>query len=164
MKVSIIAALSADGFIARTNDDRVNWTAKEDKKLFVQLTKAAGVMVMGARTFAIVGALPGRKTVVYTTHPEQYAGAAINTTAAAPKLLLETLKQQGYDEVMICGGSHIYDMFLQAGVVTDLYITIEPLLFGQGIRLLQTATTATLALQSCQKLNDHTLALHYTTN
>jgi dihydrofolate reductase len=61
MKVFVIAALSADGFIAQAEDHVADWTGTEDKKLFVQLTKEAGIMVMGSKTLATIGrALPGR--------------------------------------------------------------------------------------------------------
>jgi dihydrofolate reductase len=55
MKTVIVAAITADGFIGRTSDHLADWTGKADKKLFVQVTKEAGAMVMGSRTFATIG-------------------------------------------------------------------------------------------------------------
>ncbi len=64
-------------------------------------------------------------------------------------------------EIAICGGSSIYSMFLEAGAVTDVYLTIEPLIFGRGVKLFEAPSKAELKLQSVNKLNDSTVLLHY---
>lgn len=162
MKVFIIAALTVDGFIARHNEELADWTSPEDKQHFVKHTKRAGIMVMGARTFDTIGrALPGRTTIVYTTHPDDYADKGVETTSEDPKELVERLAQQGHEELAICGGSKIYDLFMQAGVVTDLYVTVEPKLFGIGVSLLSSTTDQTMTLESVDKLHANGLALHY---
>ena len=51
IKVFIIAAISADGFIAKDTNHPAMWTSKADKKRFIELTKRAGVVIMGATTF-----------------------------------------------------------------------------------------------------------------
>nr|AIA13828.1 Dihydrofolate reductase [uncultured bacterium]AIA13945.1 Dihydrofolate reductase [uncultured bacterium] len=162
MKVSIIAAVTADGFIAKASDHMADWTSPEDKKRFVALTREAGVMIMGSSTFDTIGRpLPGRKTVVYTTNPSKYAGVDILTTKDDPKVLLEKLEAEGYSQVAICGGAHIYDLFIQSGFVTDIYLTVEPVLFGQGLTLFTNPTEYKLELVAHEKLNDNTVATHY---
>ncbi|MCL5782229.1 MAG: dihydrofolate reductase, partial [Patescibacteria group bacterium] len=54
MKCFIIAALSADGYIARDEHHPAFWTSKEDKKRFVELTKRAGVVIMGSTTYTTI--------------------------------------------------------------------------------------------------------------
>ena len=160
MKVSIVAAVSADGFIARNDHELADWSSKEDKKVFVELTKRAGVMIMGGNTYRTIGrALPGRRNIVYSRQAILQDG--IETTQEAPAALLERLAREGYAEVAICGGRAIYDMFLQAGLVTDLYLTLEPTLFGVGITLAAASLHVTLRLAESTKLNDDTLLLHY---
>lgn len=160
MKVFIIAAMSADGFIARDNHELADWSSKEDKKVFVQLTKRAGVMVMGGNTYRTIGrALPGRRNIVYShTAIDQ---ADIETTSEPPQALLDRLAHEGHQEVAIIGGRAIYDMFLQAGLVGELYITLEPTLFGSGITLAANPLHNQLRLLECKQLNDDTLLLHY---
>jgi dihydrofolate reductase len=51
MKVFLIAAVTADGFIGRDASHLADWTSPEDKKLFRKLTTEAGVVVMGSKTF-----------------------------------------------------------------------------------------------------------------
>ena len=162
MKVFLIAAMSADGFIAQTSDQLADWTSKEDKQLFVKLTKEAGVMVMGSRTFATIGrALPGRRTIVYTSRPEEIIIEGVETTGEPPTQLVERLEKEGIQALAICGGATIYDLFLRAGVVDELYLTIEPLLFGRGVPLLREAFDAKLSLLETEKLNGDTVLLHY---
>jgi dihydrofolate reductase len=160
VNVYIIAAMSADGYIARSTTELANWTSKEDKKLFMELTKRAGVMIMGRTTYDTIGRpLPGRRTIIYSHRPIDHDG--VETTQLAPAELIASLKAQGYTELAICGGSSIYDLFLCAGVVNELYLTVEPVLFGNGVRLVKKAAGQALRLKSQSKLNDNTVLLHY---
>src|SRR4051812_30315640 len=103
----IIAALSADGCIAK--DDKhssFNWNSKEDKKRFIELTKKAGVIVMGSNTYATLpGMLKERINIVYS-RTKKFEGAEVTTKE--PAKLLKDLEARGFKEVAICGGSHIY--------------------------------------------------------
>lgn len=163
MKVSLIAAVTADGFIAKTSDHFADWTSKEDKQLFVKLTKEAGVMIMGSSTFNTIGRpLPERKTVVYTSKPDKYRGIEVTKTSLPPTELLHQLEAEGHDHVTICGGAQIYTMFMQAGVVTDVHLTVEPVLFGTGISLFNNDLETKLTLKHTEQLNDNTIHLHYT--
>lgn len=160
MKVILIAALSADGFIARHEHELADWTSKEDKQLFVQLTKEAGVLVMGGTTYRTIGkALPGRRNIIYSRHITDEAG--IETTQEAPAALLERLASEGHESVAICGGRSIYDLFLTSGLVTDVYLSIEPVLFGSGVSLSATAMNVPLKLVESRQLNDNTTLNHY---
>jgi dihydrofolate reductase len=160
MKTFIIAALSADGFIARSTTELADWTSKEDKKLFVELTKRAGVMIMGRQTYETIGKpLPGRRTIVYSRSGDTYDG--VDVTSEDPATLLAGLASEGYDEVAICGGRSIYDLFLRSGLVDELYLTIEPVLFGEGIQLCGSPIETQLKLLDSRQLNENTQLLHY---
>ena len=170
VKVFIIASMTADGFVA--HDSRqfsMDWTSREDMKFFVAKTKEAGVLVMGSRTFqTIVDAgrrLPGRTIYVYSSRQDAFSPDVrpdkTVITKQDPKELIADLAKEGYESVAICGGAQIYDLFMRAGVMTDLYLTIEPVLFGKGISLLADKFDAKLKLEDLQKLNDNTVMLHY---
>jgi dihydrofolate reductase len=162
MKVFVIAALSADGFIAQAEDHVADWTGTEDKKLFVQLTKEAGIMVMGSKTLATIGrALPGRRTIVYTSNPDAITIPDIETTQEAPSRLLKRLEQEGATAVAICGGASVYDQFLRAGVVDELYLTYVPQLFGSGLSLCVEPLDSKLQLLDTTPLSDGSVLCHY---
>lgn len=132
-KVFIIAAVSADGFIAKDSQHAALWTSKADKKRFIELTKRAGVVVMGSTTYKTLGRpLKERVNIVYSKN-QSFEGAEV--TQDNPKDLIKKLEERGFKEVAICGGSHIYSMFLKAGVVDTIFLTIEPIIFGKGITL-----------------------------
>jgi dihydrofolate reductase len=160
MKVILIAAVSADGFIARSTHELADWTGTEDKKFFTEITKRAGVMVMGRTTFETIGrALPGRKTIVYSHRPLAIEG--VEVTNESPSDLLQRLEAAGHDAVTICGGSAVYTQFMQAKLITELYLTIVPCVFGTGIGLFDRALEAQLRLLETRMLSDNVITLHY---
>ncbi len=166
MHTFIIAAHTADGFIAPAdavgqNKPSTDWTSGADKKKFIELSKKAGVIVMGLNTWKTIGkALPGRLNIVYApkdTPPIE--GATL--TDLAPSALLADLENKGYKEVAICGGSTIYTLFMQSGLVNKIYLTVEPKVFGQGLTLFNKPVKADLKLVSVEKLSDDVLFLEY---
>nr|AIA10584.1 dihydrofolate reductase [uncultured bacterium] len=162
MKVSVVAAITADGFIGRDAHHLSDWTSKEDKQVFVRLTKEAGTIVMGSKTYATIGRpLPGRRNIVYTTRPNEFQIEGVEATSEEPAMLVARLEQEGATGLAVCGGASIYGQFMRAGVVTDLYLTIEPVLFGTGVPLCNAELDTRLALRETSKLNENTILLHY---
>lgn len=159
MNTFIIAAMTADGFIARNAHHRADWTSKEDKAFFVERTKQAGVVIMGSNTFETFGKpLKNRLHIVYSKN-KKYEG--VETTSLPPAELLKQLEGRGYTEAAICGGATIYTMFMKAGLVDMLYLTIEPLLFGSGIPLFTEPLDVNLQLASSRTLADNVILLEY---
>lgn len=162
MKVFIIAALTADGFIGRDGGHTADWTGGEDKKVFVRLTKEAGTIVMGSRTFATIGrALPGRRNIVYTSHPDQITTEGIETTNEHPKELIARLEKEGANAVAICGGATIYDLFMREGLVDELYFTYVPIIFGKGVNIFSSKMNHKLKLEEQTTLADGSVLAHY---
>jgi dihydrofolate reductase len=164
MKVFIIAALSADGYIAKNpNTPSTTWTSKEDKVRFVALSKQARVCVMGLNTWQTFGGRPlkDRLNVVYSPTPIENLPAGVEVTSASPTDLLRDLESRGYTEVAICGGSMIYTMFMKSGLVTNLYLTIEPVLFGSGIKLFKEELDFKIKLDKSEVTPGGTVLLDY---
>ncbi|MBI4123232.1 MAG: dihydrofolate reductase [Parcubacteria group bacterium] len=159
MKAFIIAALTADGFIAKNSTHTpLGWTSKEDKQFFAGRTKEAGVVVMGKNTYeTILRPFPGRHTIVYAAQP--YEG--IEVTQKSPQELLEDLEKRGFKELAVCGGSTVYTMFMEAGCVDTIYLTVEPHLFGTGMTLFNKELEAKLELISVGKLGENTVLSEY---
>lgn len=165
MKIILIAAISADGKIAeRADQSSMDWTSPEDTKFFIQTTKEAGTVVMGRKTFATINkGLKGRRVIVMTSNS---AGATaiegVEYTSELPVDLVKRLEREGCVTLAVAGGSTVYGQFLQAGLVTDVYLTIEPVLFGGGVPLAQGFDRVPLKLVSIKQLNAQTVVLHYT--
>jgi dihydrofolate reductase len=168
MHVFLIAAITADGFIAEATDQiSTSWTSKEDKKWFNQRTKEAGVIVMGMSTFKTIGRpLPGRLNVVYTRSGEsnEYPQSPdLLFTNLSPAELLADLEKKDFQEVAICGGSSIYAQFMKAKCLDTLYLTIEPVVFGKGIPLFggDPDVHSNLKLKKTTPFSEQTLLLEY---
>jgi dihydrofolate reductase len=162
MRTFIIAALTADGFIGRDSGHLADWTGKEDKKIFGELTKEAGVIVMGSRTHATIGrALPERRNIVYTSQPEKIIAEGVETTNEAPADLIKRLDDEGSKALAVCGGATVYDMFMRAGVVDELYLTYVPVLFGKGVPLFSGELEQQLELKEETRLSDGSVLVHY---
>ncbi len=162
MKVTLLAALTADGFIAKNQLHAAMWSSKEDKARFSQVTKRIGVMVMGSTTFETIGRkLPGRRMIVWTTHPEKYDFEEIEFHTESPADLIARLEDEGVPELAVIGGANVYTQFMKAGLVDELFLTFEPLTFGTGITIFNAPLEANLSLIETEKLNESTVLLHY---
>lgn len=168
MNVFLIAATSADGFIGLDAEHRsLDWRSKADAKFFIERTKQAGVIVMGSttyKTFRIKRAPPGRRLIVLTSKPGTIEGEGVEATSETPEELLARLGSEGVKEVALSGGSTIYKVFLEKGLVNEAYITIEPKLFGAGVNLLNGFVDVDLKLLEVKNLSENTILLHYAVN
>ncbi len=165
MKVMLIAAISANGKIAeKTDQSSLDWTSKEDTRFFIDKTKEAGTVVMGRKTFATINKpLKGRRLIVLTRTPEKEpAMEGVEYTFEAPGTLCRRLEAEGVQTLALAGGGSVYAQFLEAGLVTDVYLTIEPILFGDGVNLAEGFNRIPMTLQSVTQLNPQTVLLYYT--
>ena len=115
-KISLIAAVAADGAIGRNNELLCHLPA--DLKHFKSLT-LDHTIVMGRRTFESLpgGALPRRRNVVLTSQPH-----ALPDTVTVCRSLQEALDLAMPDEVLfIIGGATVYRQFMPQA--DRLYIT-----------------------------------------
>ncbi|MFZ2681523.1 MAG: dihydrofolate reductase family protein [Patescibacteria group bacterium] len=164
MKVTLIAAISADGKIAEHVDQSsMDWTSKEDKQFFIDKTKEIGVVVMGRKTFSTFNrALKGRRLLVLTKDPsKEKPMPGVEFSNLEPHELVAKLESEGVTDLAVAGGASIYGQFLAAGLVTEVFLTLEPILFGGGVPLAQGFARVALRFQSVKQLNSHTLLLHY---
>lgn len=160
MKVTLIAAITADGFIGR-NKGHVStaWTSKDDKIFFSSTTKKIGTVIMGSTTYETFNMpLKDRRHIVLS-RTKTYEG--VETTSEDPKTLLGRLESEGVQEVALCGGASIYATFLEQGLVDKVYLTVEGILFGEGISLLSKEMEIKMRLASSTTLGENTVLLEY---
>ena len=75
------------------------------------------------------------------------------------------LQSKGHSEVVIIGGASTVSEFLKAGIVNELYLVIEPVLFDGGLPVLkEVKQDFKLSLASVKQLNANTVELHYLIN
>lgn len=165
MKVIAIAAITADGMIGRSAGHLTNWTSKADKQMFAAASRKAGVVVLGRATFATFARpLKDRLHIVLTSQPTAFVSTpgVVEYTDAAPAEILRDLEARQFSEAIIGGGASIYRLFLESGLVDELWLTVEPVLFGAGISLLGGGSVAIrMRLLETVQLSSETVQLKY---
>jgi dihydrofolate reductase len=162
-KVVLMMAQSVDGIVAKHHRHFSDWTCSEDKKMFKQVTRKAGVLIMGARTYITIGKpLSGRLNIVYTRHPERYSSAKnLIFTQKSPKLLLADLAVQGFERVILTGGPTINSLFARERLIDEIMLTVSPKIFGRGLSLFAEPIDLDLELLDFKNLDLRTLFFHY---
>jgi dihydrofolate reductase len=163
MRIFLIAAMTADGLIGRDSQHLADWSSREDKKVFVRLTKEAGTLVFGSKTYETIGhGLPGRRMIVMTSDPSRYEPSeGVEFVSESPEQLVKRLANDGVTSLAIGGGARTYQEFMDAGLIDELYLTLEPVLFGQGVSLFSSQLNTQLKLIETTPLNDDVILLHY---
>jgi len=165
MKTVLLMAMTADGKIAKTTNQLADWTSKADKKIFVAETKKAGAIIMGETTYDTIGRpLPGRLNVVLTLEPEkrQNIPGSLEFFKATPKEIIGELEKRGFSAVILGGGATINGLFLKENLIDEIWLTIEPKIFGEGLSLFKNADVdLSLELISVEKIDINVLQVRY---
>lgn len=166
IEVFIIAALTADGYLGQHgNHSSLDWRSKEDGQFFVSKTLEAGAVVMGSTTFATMSRpMPRRKHYVLTSDQSKYAEydpTVVLGLTESPEGVVRRAAQDGFSQLAVCGGSSVYTQFIKSGLVSRLFLTYEPILFGQGITLFDQPLEQQLHLTKVHDLSDQTKVFEY---
>jgi dihydrofolate reductase len=163
MKVILIMAQTLDGIISRSSNEFIDWTGSADKKMFMKLTKEAGVLVMGSKTYDTIGRpLPGRKNIILTRNKERISDDPnlIYTDDSPEKILLD-LEKEGYTSVALAGGTQVNSIFAKQNCIDEVIITVAPRIFGSGLRLFNEPLDLQLQLLFTEVLDDNFVMMHY---
>lgn len=115
MDIILIAAITADGFIAHHSQEVISWS--RDLALFKKQTMGWPV-IMGSNTMVTLAVeLEGRDKIVVHRQDE-------------PQRILQRLNTK---RCFVIGGGRTYTRF--APFLTHLYLTPHPVIFGGGIPL-----------------------------
>lgn len=163
MKVTIMMTTTLDGKIAKDSDHFADWSEKADKVLFKEKTKEAGVLIMGSKTFDTIGKpLPGRKNIIMTRKTDRISDDKdLVFTNDNPIKIIKELEEQGFEEVIIAGGTKVNSLFAKEDLVDELLITISPLIFGSGISIFDETVGLDLYLKSFEKIGESSILLNY---
>jgi dihydrofolate reductase len=163
MKTILLMAMTLDGRVARTMTDFPDWTEKEDKALFAKISKRAGVVIMGSRTFDTLGKpLPGRKNIVVTRNRARKSDCDnLVFTDRSPKEILSDLEKEGFSEAVLAGGTIINTRFAEAQLIDEVMVTVSPLIFGSGLSLFENHVSMQMKLLDVRTIGDNSAFLHY---
>ena len=133
-----LAAISLDGKIAHGAHHFTDWTSKEDKKFLRGFLDTCDAVIVGRNTYETAKKpLSKRNCIVLTRKVRGVKEKSSNLAFAQPeqKTLSAYIKKKGYKKVCVLGGTQTYTFCLQNGFLDELYLTLEPIVFGQGLSL-----------------------------
>jgi dihydrofolate reductase len=165
MEIILMAAMTLDGKLARHAAHLSDWTSPEDKKLFRTETRRAGVIIIGHNTFRTLRRpLPGRLHIVLTRDRSNKVDipGVIEYTSALPATIAADLAARGYTRAILVGGAQANALFLAADMVDEIWLTVEPMIFGEGLSLFAgTAFDLRARLVSLTPLNTDAFLARY---
>lgn len=168
VKTILYMAVSANGLIADELGD-TSWVSEKDWERFKTLAKRLGNVIIGRGTYDVMVKdgtfpIPDCLNVVMTSHiPETSPGTNVFFSDQSIEETLEELEKKGFHEVLVAGGGELNGSFMTDGLVDELYLTVEPIVLGQGIPLFGVGTEfkRPLTLLGVEKVSENEVQLHY---
>ena len=162
MKVVLVFVSTVDGKVTRWGQPHVKeWTSAEDKKYYKETWSAAKLIIMGRKTFEAetYQLSPERLILVMTSQTQRFrqkeVPGQLEFTNSSPAHLVQSFAGRGIETMMVVGGPHVATSFLKAELVDELWLTIEPKIFGSGNSFATDETmSVSLQLLSCDRVNE----------
>ncbi len=164
VKVIVYMHITANGMIARTNGSE--FSSKKARQGFQEMMAKVSVNIIGRNTFEVSrknGSFPMKGlNVVVTSHKIKNPwGKDVIITKSTPKKIIEIVEERGYKEAMV-GGGVTAASFLKEGLVNELFLDIEPIIFGKGIPVFAYEKfEKKLKLIDTKRISDSEIRLHY---
>src|SRR5262245_11572275 len=168
-RIVVSLAVSADGFIART-DGRVDWLDRpwpKDHYGMDEFMASVDTVLLGGRTYreaAGRGGGFGRKMTyyVFTHNPPDKAPKGIAFVNEPIDAFAARLRGQPGKDIWIMGGGGLIASFVDANAVDDVILNVVPTFIGEGVPLLAPARrTVPLTLHETKHWEDGVVRLHY---
>lgn len=166
MKVILYMAMSLNGYIAKENGSE-DFISHANWEKFCSLAQEHGNFIVGRKTYEIVKSwnedfgfddLKGIKKVIIS-RDLNYKLDEGYILATSPKEALAKL--QGFESVLVTGGSTINTAFIQENLLDEIILNVEPTLVGKGIPLFaQNDFSKNLQFISAKESNG-IVTLHY---
>ena len=171
MRIALIAVSSVNALITRNEEPGTGFASKADTDWFRQQLRNSDLVLLGGATYRAArelirnNAASGTPRWVFSRRPQALAGERIPGRLEFMPLdrdrLIEAVERAGHTDIALVGGPALSSWFLEEGLVSDLYLTLEPVLFSSGTPLVTPRSNIALDLQSVTRLAEQTLLLHY---
>jgi dihydrofolate reductase len=139
MKTILIFVSTLDGKVTKWGDPNVKlWSSHQDQDYYKKIWNDSRLIVMGINTF---NADPRKPTsnhhlVVMTSHPHKYKSldvlGQLEFTNESPAEIVTRFDKEGREQMLVVGGPHVATSFLKEQLIDELWLTIEPRIFGTG--------------------------------
>lgn len=164
MKIILYMAISANGLIAKSDDD-TSWISQEEWNSYSRAVREAGCLVVGRRTYHILTKQPEfaefKDIKLVSVSKDDFETLSPNHLIAhTPKEALDLLKD--FEEVIVAGGGTLNASFMAENLVDEIYLDIEPITFGEGIPLFKGQKfEQKLKLIDQKKISENEIQVHY---
>ena len=160
-------AITANGMIARENDD-TSWVSPMEWESFSSMIQKAGNMIIGRRTYEVMLRNKEFKKLGSVNVLVLSRKKALNIPpknvriVQSPQKALNFLLEQNSKTALICGGGRLNSSFMKERLIDEIYLDIEPVILGTGIKLFADAEfEKKLELLGVRKLSGNEVQLHY---
>lgn len=166
MYITTVDVMSLNGRIAKDGGDTHSWTSDDDWDHFKALADRHNLLVMDLDTYQAVQPEPetDRLRIVVTDQPKKQKSVPgqLEFITKKPEEIVKEVEARGYEKMLLVG-RWINAQFLRAGLVNEMWVTIEPVIFGGGEPLLDMpGLDLKLQLKSVEQLNEQgTLLVSY---
>ncbi|HLC87567.1 MAG TPA: dihydrofolate reductase family protein [Patescibacteria group bacterium] len=171
MKITLAMVLSVDGKSTKWDLPDQSWASEEDKTHLIKLISENDLILMGGKTYETakknIKPKAGKLRIVITHDPERFSGDQKEnqlefTNRPIPELI-QTLESRGFKQMLLLSGEGLNKQFFEAGLINEIILTVEPVIFGRGRGIIAEANLdLKLKLLSFEKLNNKgTMLLHY---
>ena len=138
MKTILIFVSTLDGKITKWGEPHVkSWSSHQDQDYYKKIWNESQLVVMGSNTFN-AGSFPSLnpQLIVMTRYPDKYkslkSSGQIEFTNESPLELTDRFKSKGQEQMLVVGGPHVATSFLKEQLIDELWLTLEPKIFGIG--------------------------------
>jgi dihydrofolate reductase len=145
MEIVYYVAMSLDGFIA-TPDGGIDWLPDGDNAEgdfgYAEFYGSIDGVILGGNTFRQIqtfGEYPysGKPAWVLTHRPVENAPSEVLAGAWTPHEVVTQANQRALIRLWLVGGGTVAQQFREAGLITEYYLSIMPILLGAGIPFLK---------------------------
>jgi dihydrofolate reductase/SAM-dependent methyltransferase len=168
-KVTMIMVMTVDGIVVKNNEDVSEWTSLEDQAHLRTSLEKFDAMITGRKSF--FGRVVDKPYFVLTNdkrylEDEKIENEEVVYLSGEAGDVANKIFEMGYHKIALIGGPKTNYEFLKNNLVDDIYITVEPKMFGRGKHLnIQEELGCSLYLLDSKRMNSQgTMLLHYKVN
>lgn len=162
MKTILIFVSTLDGKVTKWGEQNVRlWSSHQDQDYYKNVWSESQLIVMGSNTFNAdkFDSSSSHQIIVMTSQPEKYKSleipGQIEFTNETPVELTSRFLHKGHQQMLVVGGPHVATSFLQEQLIDEIWLTIEPKIFGVGDNFaMETKLDINLRLIQSEKVND----------